>query len=124
MSPVAPEEESASVVQDSLSASAAGESENGASEARLEVSVGESQLTLTVTAIEDTWLRVVVDGVEQDEVLLPKGLSRNWKGREEFALTVGNTAGTRVELNGLAIKLPQTGSNIVRDFLVSKKDLP
>ena len=124
VSPVAPEEESASVVQDSLSVSAAGESENGASEARLEVSVGESQLTLTVTAIEDTWLRVVVDGVEQDEVLLPKGLSRNWKGREEFALTVGNTAGTRVELNGLAIKLPQTGSNIVRDFLVSKKDLP
>jgi hypothetical protein len=100
------------------------ESENGASETRLEVSVGKNQLTLTVTALEDTWLRVVVDSVEQDELLLPRGLSRNWKGRDEFALTVGNAAGTRVELNGLAIKLPQPDSNVVRDFLVSKKDLP
>lgn len=81
-------------------------------------------LVLKITAEEDTWLRVFVDGKQRDEIFLLEGESRQWAGEKTFVLTVGNASNTRVELNGLAIRLPKTKSNLVRDFLISKKNLP
>ncbi|MFQ5912794.1 MAG: helix-turn-helix domain-containing protein [Nitrospinota bacterium] len=81
-------------------------------------------LFLKVTAKEDTWLRVIVDGRRRDESFLLEGESRRWEGEKTFVLTVGNAANTSVELNGLTIQLPKTKSNLVRDFLISKKNLP
>lgn len=136
-SPAGPAEEPASVVPAPLKASTGGGPDRGASGGRLEVSVKKEDgggsppspqekgpLVLKITALEDTWLRVIIDDVKQDEVLLLEGRSRDWKAREKFVLTVGNRAGTQVELNGLAIQLPKTSSNVVRNFLISQKDLP
>ena len=135
--PAASRKEAASTVGAPLSASTTGEPQRGSSGNRVEVSVkkeegrvsrGSSQdraeLILKITALEDTWLRVIVDDVQQDEVLLLEGRSRDCSSREKFVLTVGNRAGTHVELNGLAIQLPKTSSNVVRNFLISKKHLP
>ncbi|MFQ5691617.1 MAG: helix-turn-helix domain-containing protein, partial [Nitrospinota bacterium] len=81
-------------------------------------------LVLKITAKEDTWLRVVVDGTRRDEIFLLEGDSRRWEGQKTFVLTVGNASSTLVELNGLTIQLPRTKSNLVRDFLISKNNLP
>ncbi len=83
-----------------------------------------SPLMLNITAKEDTWLRVIVDGKQRDEIFLLEGESRKWQGDKIFVLTIGNAASTRVELNGSSIKLPQTESNFVHDFLISKNNLP
>ena len=81
-------------------------------------------LVLKITAKEDTWLRVVMDGSQREEIFLLEGESRRWEGAKTFVLTVGNASTTQVELNGLTIQLPKTKSNLVRDFLISKNNLP
>ncbi|MBI2131316.1 MAG: DUF4115 domain-containing protein, partial [Candidatus Tectomicrobia bacterium] len=55
------------------------------------------------------------------EFLLTAGNERFWKGSERFILTVGNVAGTQVSLNGSRIVLPQSSSNVVRDFVITEK---
>ena len=83
-----------------------------------------SPMLLNITAKEDTWLRVVVDGKKRDDIFLLEGQSRKWQGNKIFVLTIGNAASTHVELNGSSIDLPQTENNFVRDFLISKNNLP
>ncbi|MDP6483196.1 MAG: DUF4115 domain-containing protein [Nitrospinota bacterium] len=84
----------------------------------------KSPLVLNITAKGDTWLRVIVDGNQRDEIFLLEGESRRWSGNKTFVLTIGTATSTVVELNGSSIPLPKTESNLVRDFLISKNDLP
>ena len=81
-------------------------------------------LVLNITAKGDTWLRVIVDGNQRDEIFLLEGESRRWSGDKTFVLTIGNASSTVVQLNGSSISLPKTESNLVRDFLISKNNLP
>ena len=84
---------------------------------------GELPLTLKIFATEDTWLRIVVDAKTTQEFLLLAGKERNWKASEKFALTVGNVAGAQISLNGSDIALPKNSSNVLRDFIITKKYL-
>ncbi|MDE0331852.1 MAG: DUF4115 domain-containing protein [Nitrospinae bacterium] len=83
----------------------------------------ELPLTLKIFAAEDTWLRIVVDAKNTEELLLLAGNERNWKASEKFTLTVGNIAGTQVSLNGAEIALPRNSSNVLRDFVIPRKSL-
>jgi len=85
------------------------------------IAVADGRLALKIRALEDTWVRIVVDRNEIQEFLLTAGNERFWKGSERFILTVGNAAGTQVSLNGSSIALPQSSSNIVRDFVITEK---
>ncbi|OGL61207.1 MAG: hypothetical protein A3J27_03200 [Candidatus Tectomicrobia bacterium RIFCSPLOWO2_12_FULL_69_37] len=84
-------------------------------------SVLADRLALKIRALEDTWVRIVVDQREIQEFLLTAGNERFWKGSERFILTVGNASGTQVSLNGSSISLPQSSSNVVRDFVITEK---
>lgn len=84
---------------------------------------GEPPLTLRIFAAEDTWLRIVVDAKNTEELLLLAGNEKDWKASEQFALTVGNVAGTQVSLNGAEVALPQNTSNVLRDFVLTRNSL-
>ena len=84
---------------------------------------GAPPLTLKVFATEDTWLRIVIDAKNKEELLLSAGKERNWEASEKFTLTVGNVAGTQISLNGSQIALPRDSSNVLRDFIITKKYL-
>ncbi len=79
-------------------------------------------LTLRVVAIEDTWLRIVVDAKSTQELLLLAGQERNWDALEKFVVTVGNVVGTQMYLNGASIPLQST-DNVLRDFPITKESL-
>ena len=81
----------------------------------------EALLGLTIKAVEDTWLRIQVDSKESFEILLAGGSQKTWRGRGKFVLTVGNLAGTKIFLNDTAVALPQTASNVLREFVITKK---
>ncbi len=87
------------------------------------VSNGEGLLALKVSAVEDTWLRVVVDGGVRFEFLLEAGKDIVWKGNREFMLSVGNVFGTRVFLNGASVPLPNPSTNVLHEFVVTEKYL-
>ncbi|GIX46608.1 MAG: hypothetical protein KatS3mg131_0819 [Candidatus Tectimicrobiota bacterium] len=78
-------------------------------------------LVLHVRALEDTWLRVEIDGEKRHALLLTAGKDIRWEATERFVLTVGNVQGTRLSLNGQDIPLPQTRSNVVRNFLLTRE---
>ena len=84
---------------------------------------GDPPLTLRIFATEDTWLRIVVDAKNTEELLLLAGNEKDWKASEKFALTVGNVAGTQVSLNGAEVALPQNTSNVLRDFVLTRNSL-
>ena len=65
----------------------------------------------------------MVDAKTTEEFLLLAGKERNWKASEKFALTVGNVAGAQISLNGSDIALPKNSSNVLRDFIITKKYL-
>ena len=83
----------------------------------------EVPLNLKIFATEDTWLRIVVDSKNTEELLLLAGNEKNWKASDQFVLTVGNVAGAQVSLNGSEVALPKNSSNVLRDFIIPKKSL-
>jgi cytoskeletal protein RodZ len=88
-----------------------------------EVLSAESMATLVLhaRALQDTWLRVEIDGDKRREVLLGSGKSVSWEASERFLLTVGNARGTRLTLNGQEISLPSARNNVVRNFLLTRQ---
>jgi cytoskeleton protein RodZ len=81
-------------------------------------------LVLQADAVEDTWLRVIIDDHTRYALLLKAGQNIRWQAEERFVLTVGNAHGTRLQLNEQAVPLPPTGSNVVRDFVLTREVLP
>jgi cytoskeletal protein RodZ len=80
-------------------------------------------LVLQANAVEDTWLRVIIDDHTRYALLLKAGQNIRWQAGERFVLTVGNARGTRLQLNEQAVSLPPTGSNVVRDFVLTREVL-
>ncbi|MGE3537484.1 MAG: helix-turn-helix domain-containing protein [Candidatus Tectimicrobiota bacterium] len=83
-----------------------------------------SMLVLQAQALADTWLRIEIDGQKQQSLLLNSGKSLQWEAHERFRLTIGNARGTRLALNGQAIALPAGRSNVIRDLLLTRANLP
>lgn len=85
-----------------------------------ELEVTSEPLNLTVIADSETWLRVEIDEGEKREMLLAAGKTRSWKAQEEFLLSIGNVAGTRVQLNGKNLALPPATGNVLRNFRITR----
>ena len=81
-------------------------------------------LTLTVIAESDTWLRVMIDEQESQDVVLRAGQSIKWLGRERFTLSIGNARATHLRLNGRDLILPQPTQSIIRQYTISREMLP
>jgi hypothetical protein len=77
-------------------------------------------LTLQAVALEDTWLRVEIDGNKRHDVLLNSGKTIHWEAQRHFLITIGNARGTRLRLNGQEVTLPPGRSNVVRNFQITR----
>jgi len=75
---------------------------------------------LQARAVEDTWLRIEIDGDKRHDLLLTSGKSMQWEAHERFRLTVGNVRGTRLALNGQDIPLQPGRGNVMRDVLLTR----
>lgn len=52
-----------------------------------------SPLQVTIELTQRSWLRVVVDGQQELEEVLPEGTQRTWTGDEEITIRAGNAGG-------------------------------
>ncbi len=82
--------------------------------------VASPPLVLTAIADADTWLRVTIDGKEQQDILLRAGQATKWQGNEQFMLSIGNARATRLKLNGRELAIPQAAPTLLRQFTVSR----
>jgi transcriptional regulator with XRE-family HTH domain len=81
-------------------------------------------LMLTVIADSDTWIRVMIDEQESQDMLLSAGQSTKWIGRERFILSIGNARATRLKLNGRDLTIPQPAQSVLRHYTISRDMLP
>jgi cytoskeletal protein RodZ len=87
------------------------------------VRAGGVPLILTAIADADTWLRVIVDDQEVQDMLLRAGQSAKWLGQERFVVSIGNAHATRLQLNGRELAIPPAPQSVIRHYLVSRETL-
>jgi cytoskeletal protein RodZ len=56
-------------------------------------------LTLKAVTTDSVWIMVIIDHGEPREYLLPAGAKVSWRGRERFAVTLGNAGAAEFTLN-------------------------
>jgi hypothetical protein len=90
----------------------------------IDTPAGSAPLILTAIADSDTWLRVVIDEREPQDMVLRAGQSTKWMGRERFVLSIGNARATHLRLNGRDLTIPQPAQSTLRHYTISRDMLP
>ena len=75
---------------------------------------GESgKLNLQITALEDTWLKVIVDETESREYNLKSGDAIQLEAKTGYNLLIGDAAGLKLELNQKPVSIPGESGQVV-----------
>ncbi|MGB3494164.1 MAG: RodZ domain-containing protein [Elainellaceae cyanobacterium] len=60
----------------------------------------DTPLRVEIRLTQKSWVRVVVDGKQELEEVLPEGSERSWTGQEQIVIRAGNAGGVVVAQNG------------------------
>ena len=71
--------------------------------AAVEKAIPEEPLSLKIAASELTWISIMIDSANAEELLLRSGESTTVTAHEKFVLKIGNAGGTSLILNGTNI---------------------
>ena len=83
----------------------------------------DEPLTLEIEASEGTWISIAVDNNEIQDVLISTDEIEQWEAKNNFSLTIGNTAAVRVLLNGREIETDRT-NDLISNWIVDTSFLP
>ena len=72
-----------------------------------------SNITLKITTTRDAWMSVLVDGVQQFSGTVPKGSSKQWKGKNTIQVRTGRADSVHVYVNGADQGLMGTPNNLI-----------
>lgn len=78
------------------------------------------EFTLTLSAVEDTWLTVRLDGRKSHEVYLRKGERVRWLAQDRAVLTLGNAGGVQIRYNGKPVESLGASGQVVRNIVFLK----
>ncbi len=74
-------------------------------------SVAGQPVRVGVTVTDESWVRVISDGKEAFEGVLPQGTSRNWNAQKQLVVKAGNAGAVMVSFNdGQAQPLGEAGT--------------
>jgi cytoskeletal protein RodZ len=76
-------------------------------------STGVEKLVLKVTAVEDTWLKIIADEKDPSEHTLTSGQKLELEATTGFNLLIGNSAGLKITLNDKPVPLPGKSGEVV-----------
>ncbi|MCK4649132.1 helix-turn-helix domain-containing protein [bacterium] len=77
----------------------------------------KTTLILSVTAIEEVWVGITVDGKEEAQELLQAGDFRTWEAEGSLKIRVRNAGGIELELNGKPLEpLGERGQIVTKTF--------
>lgn len=79
------------------------------------------KLILSIEAIEDTWVKVIIDGKDVNEILLKGGDKVSYNAEKNFGLTVGNAGGVRIKLNDKELEPLGPRGKVIRNLVLSKE---
>jgi len=70
--------------------------------------------SLSLRAVETTWLRITADDNSPKEFTLHAGDSLSMYAKEKFNLLIGNSNGIKIKLNNKKIKIPEKAGQVLR----------
>ena len=65
----------------------------------------QNKLVLDITAVDDTWIKVIIDNKDSKEYNLNSGENLELEASAGFNLLIGNAGGLELEFNGKPIKI-------------------
>jgi len=65
----------------------------------------QENIELNITAVSNTWVKIITDGEMVFSGILTKGSDDSWEAKKEIGLEVGNVKGVSLKLNGENIKI-------------------
>ena len=71
------------------------------------------KLLLKVTAIEDTWLKVIIDEKDSTEYSLSPGDNLELEAHSGYNLLIGNSRGLKIALNNKPVPIPGKSGEVV-----------
>ncbi len=71
------------------------------------------KLSLVVTTTEDTWMKVIIDGVSPREYSLKPGQTMTLEASSNFNLLIGNAGGVQLSLNDAPVNIPKKSGQVV-----------
>ena len=71
------------------------------------------QFQLDIKAIEDTWLKVIIDDQKPEEIMLKSGDTKQIEARNHFNLLIGNAGGVELQLNGAPVEVSGKSGQVV-----------
>ena len=71
------------------------------------------KLVLHITAVDDTWIKVIVDNKDSKEYNLKSGEKLEIEASAGFNLLIGNAGGLELEFNGKPVKIPGKTGEVV-----------
>ena len=73
----------------------------------------EAKLNLRIVAIDETWMKVVIDGIDTREYMLKAGENITLKAEDNYNLLIGNAAGLQMTLNQKPVAIPGKSGQVV-----------
>jgi hypothetical protein len=80
----------------------------------------DGQLVLDLEATELSWVVVQIDNGSPQEALLRPGEKGQWKGQDQFTLTLGNAGGVKAFLNGKPQKAFGPSGKVAREIVLKR----
>lgn len=77
------------------------------------IDVGVEKYLLKITAVEKTWLKIIVDGESPKEYSFKPNDTKKLEAKTGFDLLIGNAGGLQLELNGDPLVVPGKSGQVV-----------
>ena len=100
----------AEAVADQAQAGEVGEKPESASRS---VNAAPEKLLLKMTALENTWVKVIMDEKESSEYALSSGDTIELEASNGYNLLIGNAGGIKLTLNDKAVFIPGESGEVV-----------
>ena len=83
----------------------------------------KSSLTLVISAAEQSWLMITIDGKEKKDILLQHGEKISLKAEKNFLVTLGNAGGVDIEFNGKKLEPFGPKGRVVSNILLTREKI-
>jgi transcriptional regulator with XRE-family HTH domain len=80
----------------------------------------QDSLRLEITTTDSVWFLVIIDAVRRGEYLFPPGRTRTWTAKDQFVVSVGNSAAATFRLNGKDLGALGRRGTILRNVVITQ----
>lgn len=62
--------------------------------------IAQKRYLLDITAVDKTWIQIIIDGADKKEILLNAGERVNYEANQTINMLIGNASGVKLKFNG------------------------